>query len=102
MAQTVVLDERKTKPRHFPALAGGGLWTVQHPAASGQLEQPLPPPLQLVWNFLPAKWCATALQPWQPEWELCAVMPGGVAQAVHSLCVLLMGTWRRFRILHCR
>ncbi len=40
-------------------------------AALVQPGQPLPPALQLVWDCLPAEWRATALQPWQPEWELC-------------------------------
>ncbi|GAB4818707.1 hypothetical protein N2152v2_005753, partial [Parachlorella kessleri] len=54
----------------------------QQLAALVHPQQPLPPPLQLVWDCLPADWRATALQPWQPEWELCAV--AGLVRQVES------------------
>ncbi|GAB4822218.1 hypothetical protein N2152v2_009264 [Parachlorella kessleri] len=69
----VLAGGQPLQPRHFPALAEAGTWTVQQLAALVHPQQPLPPPLQLVWDCLPADWRATALQPWQPEWELCAV-----------------------------
>ncbi|GAB4815364.1 hypothetical protein N2152v2_002410 [Parachlorella kessleri] len=78
----VLAGGQPLQPRHFPALAEAGTWTVQQLAALVHPQQPLPPPLQLVWDCLPADWRATALQPWQPEWELCAV--AGLVRQVES------------------
>ncbi|GAB4819619.1 hypothetical protein N2152v2_006665 [Parachlorella kessleri] len=43
----VLAGGQPLQPRHFPALAEAGTWTVQQLAALVHPQQPLPPPLQL-------------------------------------------------------